>query len=105
MDLSQTTLQNVGSLTVNMGPDSLLMLPAGFNPATGFGSLTSAGLVHVAGTTLTVPAGQGFGGWGSIDNPVNCQGTITAAPGGVINLNNGLVLSGNGTVTLGNSRT
>ena len=48
-----------------------------------------------------VPAGQGFGGMGSINDPVNCQGTITAASVAIINLNNGLVLSGTGTVALG----
>ena len=51
-----------------------------------------------------MPAGQGFGGWGSINDPVNCQGTITAACGGVINLNNGLTLSGSGNVNLGSER-
>ena len=71
-----------------------MIVPAGFNPATGFGSYTSPGLpVHVLGTTLTVPAGLGFGGVGTIVDPVVCQGTITAASGAAINLNNGLVLS------------
>ena len=53
------------------------------------------------GTTLYVPAGQGFGGSVSINDPVNCQGTINGV-GGAINLNNGLVLSGTGKVYLGN---
>ena len=59
--------------------------------------------VHVAGTTLTVPAGKGFGGWGSINDPVVCQGTIAAASGGVINLGNGLLLGGSGSVNLGSN--
>ena len=87
-------------MSVNIGGRSLLIVPAGFNPATGFGSYTSrAGSIrwhHV-----NVPAGKGFGGWGSINDPVVCQGTIAAASGGVINLDNGLVLSGNGSVSLG----
>ena len=58
-------------------------------------------MTHTAGTTLNVPAGQGFGGTGSINDPVVCQGTITAASGYGINLGNGLVLSGNGSVSLG----
>ena len=61
--------------------------------------------MHVAGTTLTVPAGKGFGGTGAINDPVVCQGTITAAANGVINLANGLVLSGNGNVNLGSGGT
>ena len=83
-----------------MGPNSLLIVPPGFNTATGFSSYSSLGLTHVAGTTLTVPAGMGFGGIGSINDLVVCQGTITASQGYSINLNNGLVLSGNGSVNL-----
>ena len=94
VDLTSGTWTNLGKMSVNMGANSLLIVPAGFNTATGFGSFTTQGLVHTAGTTLTVPAGKGFGGWGSINDPVNCQGTITAASGGVIDLNNGLILSG-----------
>ena len=102
IDLSQGTLRYVGSLSVGMGNNSLLMVPAGFDPTTGFGNNSWTGLTHVAGTTLVVPAGKGFTGWGSINDPVDCQGgTITAAAGGAINLNNGLMLSGNGNVNLG----
>ena len=101
LDLSTGTWQNLGAATVSMGPDSLLIVPPGFDTSTGFGSYSSLGLTHTAGTTLVVPAGQGFGGWGSINDPVNCQGSIAAAAGGFINLNNGLVLSGTGTVALG----
>ena len=107
VDLSQASLTNVGSMTVSIGTDSLLIVPAGFNPSTAFLSYSSSGLIHTAGTTLVVSAGQGFGGWGSINDPVNCQGTITAAPGSFVTpgesicLNNGLVLSGTGTVNLG----
>ena len=87
VDLTAGNWTNLGAMSVNMGADSLLIVPAGFNPATGFGSYTSQGLIHTVGTTLNVPAGKGFGGWGSINDPVVCQGTITAASGGVINLN------------------
>ena len=83
-----------------MGGNSLLIVPAGFDASTGFNSSSSLGLTHTAGSTLVVPAGQGFGGMGAINDPVNCQGTITAV-GGTINLNNGLALSGTGTVVLG----
>ena len=101
IDLSQGTLKGVGSMSVDMGANSLLLLPAGFNTATGFGSYISAGLTHTAGTILTVPAGKGFVGADSINDPVVRQGTIAAAGNGVINLGNGLVLSGNGSVNLG----
>ena len=84
-----------------MAANSLLIVPAGFNPATGFAGYSSLGMTHVAGTTLNVPAGQGFAGTGSINDPVACQGTITTASGYGLNLANGLVVSGNGNVNLG----
>ena len=61
-------------MSVDMGANSLLLLPAGFNTATGFGSYISAGLTHTAGTILTVPAGKGFVRDDWIDDPVVCQG-------------------------------
>ena len=103
VDMTSGTWKNLGDLSVNMAANSLLIVPAGFNPATGFASYSSLGLTHVAGTTLTVPAGMGFGGIGSINDPVVCQGTITASSNGTINLDNGLMLSGNGNINLGNA--
>ena len=101
VDLTAGTWRNLQGTSMNMGANGLLIVPAGFNTATGLAGLTTAGLpVHVAGTTLTVPAGQGFSGWGTINDPVVCQGTIAAAANGAINLNNGLVVSGNGNVNL-----
>ncbi|MGO9113049.1 MAG: hypothetical protein ACLP9L_27775 [Thermoguttaceae bacterium] len=82
-DLSNGTWQNLGALSVSMGTNSLLIVPAGFNPSTGFAQYSSLGLTHTLGTTLTVPAGQGFGGSGSISDPVNCQERLSpllAAP-------------------------
>ena len=96
-DLSGGTLQNLGSISVSIGVNSLLIVPPGFNPPTAFASYSCLGLTHTIGTTLTLPAGQGFVGDGTISDPVNCQGTIT----GSINLSGGLMLSGTGTVSLG----
>ena len=102
IDLSAGVLQNTASMTLSIGPNSLLLVPAGFNPAAVFGSYTNAGLVHVVGTALTVTATQGFSGIGSIADPVICQGTISAAAGNSINLNGGVTVSGSGNVNLGN---
>ena len=49
---------------MSIGANSLLIVPAGFNPSTDFAQYSSLGLTHTLGTTLTVPAGQGFGGSG-----------------------------------------
>ena len=58
LDLSSGTWQNLGSISLSMGANSLLIVPAGFNTSTGFASYSSLGLTHTPGTTLMVPAGQ-----------------------------------------------
>jgi hypothetical protein len=101
LDLTSGTWQNLGAISLSMGANSLLIVPLGFNPSASFANYSSSGLTHTLGTTLTILAGQGFGGSGSIIDPVTCQGTITAISGGVINLMSGLTLSGTGAVQLG----
>ena len=87
-------------MSVNIGPNALLLLPAGFDPATAFHSYSNLGLTHVVGTVLNVSPSQGFAGFGTLNDFVNCQGTITAANGS-INLNGGIAVSGSGNVNLG----
>ena len=101
VDLSTGSLQDTGSMSVAIGANSLLLVPAGFNPATAFGSYGNLGLTHTVGTTLTIAAGQGFSGIGSIADHVNCQGTISATAGGSIDLDGGVTVSGTGCVSLG----
>ncbi|MGO9114456.1 MAG: beta strand repeat-containing protein [Thermoguttaceae bacterium] len=100
VDLSGSIVNTV-STSLSVGANSLLIVAPGFNPATAFRGYTNLGLTHTAGTTLTVAAGQGFGGWGSIADPVVCQGWITVMPGSSINLQGGLNISGTGAVNLG----
>ena len=69
------------------------------NPATAFGGYSNAGLVTSRGTTVNVPPGSGFGGNGTLHDPVACQGTITGI-GGPINFSGGLTISGTGVVDL-----
>ena len=101
LDLSNGTWQNLRRISLSMGANSLLIVPSGFNPAATFAGYNTFGLTYTLGTTLTVPAGQGFTGFASIGDPVVCQGTITALSGGTINLYGGLVLSGTGQIQLG----
>jgi autotransporter-associated beta strand protein len=100
VDLSRANLKNVGAMTVNMGDNSLLLLPADFDPSAKFGNFSSTGLYHNAGTMLVVPAGKGISGSGTINDPVDCQGTITVA-GSTINFNGGIMISGSGRVDFG----
>ena len=41
VDFSTGTLKNTASMSLTIGPNSLLLVPAGFNPATAFGSYTT----------------------------------------------------------------
>ena len=100
VDLSQATLISTGSMSLSIGPNSLLLVPAGFNPATAFLSYSNSGLMHNVGTPLTILPGQGFSGQGSIANFVSCQGTISAGEYDLINLNGGVAVSGTGNVRL-----
>ena len=105
LDLSTGVWQSMGNISLSMGTSSLLIVPPGFSSsASGFASFSALGLTHTAGTTLTVAAGQGFGGAGAVGDAVVCQGTILAASGGGINLNGGLTLSGTGIANLGSGQ-
>ena len=101
VDLTHGTWRNIGSTTFTGGTETLLIV--GTNGVSGFGTVNNAGITHVLGTTLTVAAGQGFGGAGWFSDPVVCAGYITASPSTTvsINLSNGLILSGTGAINLG----
>ena len=102
VDLTSGTWKNCSDWSVNIGTTGLVIVPAGFNVATGFAGVTTAGLnVHVTGTPLTVPAGDGFTGVGTIGDPIADQGTITVASGGALNFTGGLNVSGSGSASLG----
>ena len=94
-------LKNAHLASLAIGPNSLLIVPNGFNPLETFAHYSNQGLLHAAGTTLTVNTGQTVWGWGTIDDLVICQGTIGATAGGSINLNNGISISDSGSADLG----
>ncbi len=104
-DLSQAALVNTNSMSLTVGPSALVLLPAGVDPTTAFASFSNQGIVHVAGTPLTIAAGQRFSGafTFSLSDFVSCQGTLSA-PSGSINLNDGLAVSGSGSVNLGGGK-
>ena len=103
VDLSQMTLVNVASTSLTADANSLVIVSPTVNPASVFGSYSNLGMTHTAGTTLVVPAGQGFCGLGTIVDPVDCQGSIAVSNStSSLNLTGGLSLSGSGTINLGN---
>ena len=97
------SLVNTGSMTLSIGPNSLLLVPAGFNPVAAFRPLQRMrGCCTTSGSPLTIFPGQGFSGIGSLADHVYCQGAISAASGGEINLTAASV-SGARSVNLGSN--
>jgi hypothetical protein len=94
---------NTQAASLNVDANSLLIVPTNYHPAAAFLHYSNAGILHYAGTTLTVPEGKTISssGQSSIEDHVNCQGTIAAGTGGGISLTGGLTVSGNGNVSLG----
>ena len=96
-----TGVVNASAATLNVGPNSLVILPPGSDPNGPFKAISNPGMTHVAGTLLTIPAGKRVAGWGAIDDLVICQGTIAAAQDGFIDLTGGVLVSPGSTVDLG----
>jgi hypothetical protein len=94
-----SALFNTGSATLKVGAGSLLIVPSDFNTTTTFAHYSNSGMLHIAGTPLSIASGQTIkiNGLGFIDDYVDCQGNIT----GSIGLLNGLKISGNGNVNIG----
>ena len=89
------------SLTVNA--NSLTIFPASFDPDAEFATFSNSGLVHNRGSTLTISSGEGFAGRGRISDHVECEGLVVATLGWpTLDLYEGVSISGNGSVDLGN---
>ncbi|MGE5610440.1 MAG: hypothetical protein ACM359_14405 [Bacillota bacterium] len=97
------TVTNTNQATLSVGPESLLILPRGFDPASAFHSFENQGLVHQVGTTLLIDTNQTVRGIGVISDPVEVRGTLAATPGGKIDLTGPLTVSG-GLVDLGTGK-
>ena len=113
LDLTSGTWRNMEHTNVVMGGNTLLIVPKGFDTSTDFGSYSSLGLTHTAGTTMTVPVGALVTGSFASGDPLICQGSLAAfldvgsTSPGAINLNGGIAVSGtaslgSGTLTINN---
>jgi autotransporter-associated beta strand protein len=101
VNLSGAILATGGNATLNIDAHSLLIVPNGVDPAMYFTYFNNAGVIHHSGSTLDILSTYSIYGIGSIDDYVNCQGTLSATSGYYINLNGGLNVSGAGSVDLG----
>jgi autotransporter-associated beta strand protein len=102
IDFSHAVPINSGSMSLNIGPDSLLIVPPGYNLSSALGSFSidPTSIVHTVGTALTVLPGQGFVGSTTLVDFVDCRGAIFGGHG-AINLKGGVSVSGTGQVDLG----
>ena len=94
-------LENAEHASINVGADSLTIFAADFDLDSGLGSYHTEGITHFTGSDLVLAAGEGFRGWGEIDDHVIAAGTIAAADGGFIHLKGGIEVSGDADVDLG----
>ncbi len=94
VNLGGGTVVTDGAATLALGPNSLLVVPAGFDPQASFGSYSNQGMLHAAGQPLRVGPNQGFSGQGTIDDRVETSGVVTSRPAEGINLKGGVVVTG-----------
>ena len=73
------TLTNASSVSVRLGPHSVFTRPATFDATTAFANYENLGLEHVAGQTLTVPAGRSVRLFEPLDrSPIDVRGAVVA---------------------------
>lgn len=77
-DFSNAAFDDVGQASLISSPGTLTLLPAGVDPGQ-FASCSPGGIVHVGGSTLTVPAGQTISGQGGISDRVTVYGRLIPA--------------------------
>ena len=100
-DFSAGTLANSASASISVAPGVLVIVQPGYDLAAHLSSFTSSGIVHEAGTTLVVPAGQWLAAEWTLVDPVECHGAIAAPSGCALNISNTLTVTDNASVNLG----
>ncbi len=100
LNLTGTIQATAGNATLNIDAHSLLIVPSGHNAGEYFATINNSGIIHQAGSVLDISSAYSIYGIGSIDDHVNCQGSLSATSGYDINLNGGLTISGTGSVNL-----
>ncbi|MFH1550534.1 MAG: PEP-CTERM sorting domain-containing protein [Planctomycetota bacterium] len=111
VNFTDGVIDGAGSASFTSAANTLTIFPMGFDPAAQFGSYNALGLVHNAGSTLVISAGEGFAGRGWIGDYVQSSGNIVAS-GGPLDFRGGLTISDGGTLdsssydfTVGNGAT
>ena len=98
LDFSNKLPVNASKASLVIDNDSLVLVPAGTDLGSVFGSSTGSGLIHQVGQPLTIPSGQTIRGGGTISDFVTVNGSLIAKT--AISLSRGLAM-GATTVNLG----
>ncbi|MCK4625360.1 MAG: PEP-CTERM sorting domain-containing protein [Phycisphaerae bacterium] len=102
LDMSKGTIANAANGRINTAANTLVMFPAGFDPATDLADYTSAGVTHIAGTTMVVPTDQRLVAFGSVEGHVQCHGSLRVAESSdSLSITDGLEVTADGSVDLG----
>jgi fibronectin-binding autotransporter adhesin len=88
-------------LSVALDAHSLLIVPREFDTGT-FANCTNDGIIHHAGSSLSITSDRRIYGIGAINDHVNCTGRLAARSGYTLNLNGGVNVSAGGNVNLKN---
>jgi hypothetical protein len=102
--LEEATVTNASSAVLNVAADSLVVFPNGFDASTEFGTVNNQGIIHQAGSTLAIAAGESVvyvGDGNSIQDRLECEGTVDASQSEGLDLDAGVSVWGNGSVDLG----
>ncbi len=108
INLTSSIFSMTGSTTavyskakLDLDEHSLLITPANLDPTTCFVQISGAGIIHQTGSTITIASTKSIFGAATIADFVDCSGTLAAPTGFGISLNDGVNISGSGSVALG----
>ena len=105
LDLTAAAPRNTTQAAYAGSGQALLIYAPGFNPQAAFQSFSTSALLLESGGNLTIPAGKGTTGRGTINGHIINSGTISQTTGQTINITGGLYVTGTGKALLGMSGT
>ena len=79
VDLSRANLSDSQGVSITLDAQSLLIVPAEFDPEGYFTGYNNPGLLHHSGSTLTIASSYSFDGANEIVGHVDCQGGTLSA--------------------------
>ena len=88
LDVSNGQFLRAGKASLNLGPQALLIIAAGYDPNAVFKTYSNLGMTHVAGTSLDIPSGRTLSGSGVIADPTSVSGALMVGAADALTINN-----------------